>query len=95
MAPKNKSPMKKVERKKSVMDLAQKMKIIQLLESNEKIASIARKFLVNESTIRSIRKNKEKIKLSASKLGPNAKFCKISRDGNFFIPSVVYLNDFK
>lgn len=85
MAPKNKSPVKKAERTKNVMNLAQKMKVIQLLENNEKIATIARRFMVNESTIRSIRNNKEKIKQSASALGPNAKFCKISRDGNFLI----------
>ena len=60
MAPKNKSPLKKAERTKNVMNLAQKIKVIQLLENSEKIATIARRFVVNESTIRSIRSNKEK-----------------------------------
>lgn len=74
---------KKVSREKKVMDLATKLKIIELLEDNERYAIIARKFEVNESTIRSIRDNKAKIKESSSKLGAHAKFCKISRQGNF------------
>ena len=61
------------------MDLAQKMKILQLLDQGEKVSVIARRFVVNESTIRTILENKKKIIDSASKLGPNAKFGKISR----------------
>ena len=82
MAPMNKSPksgIKKKSRNKSVMDIAQKMKILELLESGEIIAAVARRFVVNESTIRSIKKNKDKIKASAGKLGPHAEFCKITR----------------
>ena len=80
MAPRKKSP-KKSLRGKCVMDIAQKMKIIQLLESGEKVAEVARRFIVNESIIRSIRDSKQKIRNSGSKLGPHAKFCKISRSG--------------
>lgn len=87
MAPKRKSPGKTL-RKKTVMDLAQKMTIIQLLQKGEKVAAIARRFVVNESTIRSIRDNKEKIRHSVEKLGPNAKFCKISRAGEYFIKTL-------
>ena len=59
MAPKqNSSKNKKSIKKKVVMDIAQKMKIIELLESGEKIASIARRFVVNESAVRTIRDNK-------------------------------------
>ena len=86
MAPKNKSPkVNKTIRKKAVMNIAQKMKILELLKSGEKIAAIARRFVVNESTIRSILDNKQKIRESAAKLGPYAKFRKIARAGiNFF-----------
>ena len=78
MAPKKKSPAKNM-RKKVVMDLAQKMKVIELLKNGEKVASIAKRFVVNESTIRWIRDNMEKIIGSASKLGAHAKCCKITR----------------
>ena len=79
MAPKENGPQKKSMRRKSVMDIAQKMKIIQLLESGEKVAAVAKRFVVNESTILPVRDNKQKIRESASKLGPHAKFCKITR----------------
>ena len=86
MAPKQNSPKnKKSIKKKVVMDIAQKMKIIELLESGEKIASIARRFVVNESTIRTIRDNKDKIRHSATQLGPHSKYCKISRSGSIIV----------
>ena len=81
MAPRENGSKQKPLRGKSVMDLAQKLKIIQLLEGGEKVAAVAKRFVVNESTIRSTRDNKQKIRDSASKLGPHAKFCKISRSG--------------
>ena len=45
MAPKENGPQKKSTRGKSVMDIAQKMKIIQLLESGEKVAAVAKRFV--------------------------------------------------
>ena len=63
------------------MDIAQKIKNLELLANREKIAAVARLFVVNESIIRTIRDDKEKIRNSASTLGPRAKFCKISRSG--------------
>ena len=88
MAPKQNSPKnKKSIKKRVVMDIAQKMKIIELLESGKKIASIARRFVVNESTIRTIRDNKDKIHHSATQLGPHSKFCKISRSGKYYCHS--------
>ena len=53
-----------------VIDIAQKMKIIEVLESEEKIDSIARRFVVNGSTVRTIRDNKDKIRHSATQLDP-------------------------
>lgn len=61
------------------MTIAEKLQILKLIEKGETIASIARKFKVNESTIRSIRDNKEKIKNSSANLGQHAKFVKIIR----------------
>ena len=55
---------KEVKRKKGVMDLTQKLKILDLLKQGEKIAKLARRFNINESTIRSIRDNEEKIRRS-------------------------------
>ena len=73
------------------MDVAQKMKIVELLESGEKIADIARRFVVNESTIRTIRDNREKIRKSALQLGPHSKLCKISRSGMHFYKITIAL----
>ena len=42
------------------MDLTQKLKILDLLLQEEKVATIARRYGVNESTIRSIRITKIK-----------------------------------
>ena len=67
------------------MNLATKLKILDLLESGEKIAAIARRFDVNESIIRSIRDNKNKIRESTSQLGSHAKFCKITSNGKIRI----------
>lgn len=78
MAPSNKN----TKRKKSVMDLGTKLKIIQLLKSGEKVAALARRYEVNESTVRSIPDNAKKIQGSAAQLGSHAKCAKISRGGN-------------
>lgn len=67
------------KREKKVMDLSQKLKILEMLKNKEKIAEIARKFKVNESTIRSIRNNTEKILESSKQLGVHAQALKISR----------------
>lgn len=62
-----------------MMDLGQKLKILEMLKNKEKIAEIARKFKVNESTIRSIRNNQEKILESSKRLGVHAQALKTSR----------------
>ena len=81
MAPNKNTQNSKIQKftLKAVMDIAQKIKILELLDNGEKIAAVARRFIVNESTIRTIRNNKNKIRDSAPKLAPHAKFCKISR----------------
>lgn len=43
------------KRDKKIMNLGQKLKITEMLENGEKVAQIARKFSINESTIPSIR----------------------------------------
>ena len=64
MSPSKKiSPKKKRDRK--VLDIGEKLKIINLLERKEQVAAVGRKFKINET----IRKNKENILKSASKLG--------------------------
>lgn len=83
MAPTSKKSLEKTpSRPKSVMNLASKLKILNLIEGGEKIAAIARKFCVNESTIRNIRDNKDKIRRSAAGLGQHAKCLKVVRREN-------------
>ncbi|XP_023315490.1 tigger transposable element-derived protein 1-like [Trichogramma pretiosum] len=79
MAPSNKNPIKK--REKKVMTLAEKLKILNALKAGDKVAEIARRLSVNESTIRSIRDNEKKIRESAAHLSLHAKCTKISRKG--------------
>ena len=57
MAPKkaNEKECTKQKRKKEVMDWAQKLKILDLLREGERGAALAKRYNVNESTIRSIR----------------------------------------
>ena len=81
MAPSNNPKSKVCKRKKDVMDLTQKLKILDLLRQGEKVATIARRYGVNELTIRSIRNNEDKIRKSFSNLGSSTKHCKISRGG--------------
>lgn len=64
------------------MNIGEKLKIIELLEKGETVASIARKFNVNESTIRTIRNNKNKIRESSSGIGAHAKLSKVIRNVN-------------
>ena len=84
---------KEVKRKKGVMDLTQKLKILDLLKQGEKIAKLARRFNINESTIRSIRDNEEKIWRSFGNLGSGAKYSKISRGGKIYITRFILLTD--
>ncbi|KAL7306176.1 hypothetical protein TKK_0001621 [Trichogramma kaykai] len=80
MAPNTKITHKKKERKP--MTLSDKIKVLDLLKNGEIVAAVARKFDVNESTIRTIRKNKEKIFQSVQQLGQYAKQVKTSRNVN-------------
>ena len=57
------------KRTKNIMSLADKLSIINALQGGEKVAYLARKYNVNESTIRSIRDNQKKIKESAANVG--------------------------
>ena len=70
------------KRTKNIMSLADKLSIINALQGGEKVAYLARKYNVNESTIRSIRDNQKKIEESAANVGIYSKVCKISRDSN-------------
>ena len=80
MAPKTKISPKKKERK--VLSIADKLKLLNLLENGEKVAAVARKFYINESSVRTIRDNRDKIRASATHLGPHAKLSKVTRNSN-------------
>ena len=71
----------KQKRKKELMYLAQKLKMLDLLRQGERVAALSKRYNVNESTIRSIRTNEEKIRKIFSNLGNNANYSKISRGG--------------
>ncbi|KAJ8678478.1 hypothetical protein QAD02_014265 [Eretmocerus hayati] len=73
----SKNPVKK--RAKKVMDIATKLKILDLLRDGEKISNLARRYEVNESTIPSIRDNQEAIRAASANLGVHGKFTKINR----------------
>ncbi|XP_058789583.1 tigger transposable element-derived protein 1-like [Phymastichus coffea] len=78
MAPTPKTPKTpKTPRSKKVMSLADKLKILNLIRDGEKIACIVKIFSVNESTIRSIRTNENKIRSSSEILGQHATSVKV------------------
>ena len=68
MAPLKKTPPKKSKSRK-VLTLGDKLKILELLEENQTVAAVARKFNINESTVRGIHDNKDKIRKSCSQVG--------------------------
>ena len=61
------------------MSIADKLKILSLIEKRENITTIARKYELNESTIRTIRNNKDCIQKSSVILGQHAKWVKVVR----------------
>ncbi|XP_058809920.1 tigger transposable element-derived protein 1-like [Phymastichus coffea] len=69
-----KTPLKK---NRKVMSLADKLKILNSLRDGDKVAAIARRFEVNESTIRTIRDSEAKIRESAQILGQHAQAAKV------------------
>ncbi|XP_023315527.1 tigger transposable element-derived protein 1-like [Trichogramma pretiosum] len=76
----SKTPLKTpCKRNRKVLNLADKMKIISLIDDGEKLAWIARRFDVNESTIQTIRDNASKIRESSKNLGQHAQFTKVAR----------------
>lgn len=81
MAPsKNKST--KITKKRQVLNIGDKVKIINPLESGEKVAAVGRKFGISESSVQTIRDNKEKILKSAADLGSHAHLSKVVRNPN-------------
>ena len=75
MAPKSKNSQNKKSR--NVLDIGVKLKILNLLESGERVTAVARKFKINGSTVRTIRDSKDKIRHSASTLGQFAHLSKV------------------
>ena len=80
MSPNKKLPLQKKGR--NVLNVADKIKIINLLENGKKVMAVARKLGINESSVRTIRPNKDKIRAAAALLGPYAKMTKITRNLN-------------
>lgn len=84
MSPKNKkSPRKESKRNKKIVNLASKLKFLDLLQTGEKVAAIARRFEINELTVRLIRDKEETIRKSSSNLEQlYAKFVKVVRQNH-------------
>ncbi|XP_058790941.1 tigger transposable element-derived protein 1-like [Phymastichus coffea] len=89
-----KTPLKK---NRKVMSLADKLKILNSLRDGDKVAAIARRFEVNESTIRTIRDSEAKIRESAQILGQHAQAAKVVRH-NFIEKAeemlMIWIQDF-
>ena len=76
------------------MNLADKLKILDLLKQGEKVGRIAQKFNVNESTIRSIRDNAAKICGSTKQLEAHAQALKITRSATLEkMEDMVWIQD--
>ena len=80
MAPNEKLPVQKKER--NILNVARKIKVIHLLENGEKVMAVAGKLGINESSFRTIRANKDKIRAAAALLGPYAKMTNITKNLN-------------
>ncbi|XP_006881963.1 PREDICTED: tigger transposable element-derived protein 1-like [Elephantulus edwardii] len=63
---------KKVKRVRKVMSLAKKMRVLEMLQNGESCTAVGRIFGVNESTIRTIKKNEKAIRGSASRGTPES-----------------------
>lgn len=60
-----------VKKAKKVLTLFEKNKILDCLDKKETVASVARKFNLNESSVRTIRQNKDKIRKSIASSVPS------------------------
>ena len=91
MAPKTNNTPKTNKKKRKVLNIAQKLEIVNLLENGEKVAAVARKFEVNESTIRTIRDNADNTKmLPLTIFEKNHKIYKNDVDEIFFVYKIRY-----
>lgn len=76
----NKKGVGTAKKSKKVLTLFEKNKILDCLDNKETVASVARKFNLNESSVRTIRQNKEKIRNSiASSVAKCAKTVSYTR----------------
>ncbi|XP_037368771.1 tigger transposable element-derived protein 1-like [Talpa occidentalis] len=62
----------RVKRVRKVMSIANKMRVLEMLDTGETNSSVGRFFGVNESTIRTIKKNEKAIRASASRGTPES-----------------------
>ncbi|KAL7297063.1 hypothetical protein TKK_0009489 [Trichogramma kaykai] len=81
MGPSKKSPAF-TKKSRKVQNIADKVKIINLLKQGEKVAAVGRKFQISESSVRAIRDNSEKILKSAADLGSHSHLTKVIRNLN-------------
>ncbi|KAL7294448.1 hypothetical protein TKK_0012444 [Trichogramma kaykai] len=81
MGPSKKSPAF-TKKSRKVQNIADKVKIINLLKQGEKVAAVGRKFQISESSVQAIRDNSEKILKSAADLGSHSHLTKVIRNLN-------------
>ncbi|XP_006875041.1 PREDICTED: tigger transposable element-derived protein 1-like [Chrysochloris asiatica] len=93
---------RRVKRSRKVMSLANKMRVLEMLDQGETNTAVGRFFGVNESTIRTIKKNAKAIRASASRGTPeslrksyitrNAELEKMERDLHLWLLKQKMLN---
>ncbi|KAF0746713.1 tigger transposable element-derived protein 1-like [Aphis craccivora] len=70
-----------MKRRRKVLTLVQKIEILDKIKSGDTVASLARKYEMNESSVREIRKNEVAIRRSVMESAPiSSKTCFITRD---------------
>lgn len=70
-----------LKRRRNVLTLVRKIEILDKIKSGDTVASLARKYEMNESSVREIKKNEVTIRRSVMKSAPfSSKTCFITRD---------------
>jgi len=70
-----------MKRRRKVLTLVQKIEILDKIKRGDTVASLARKYEMNESSVREIRKNEVTIRHSVMESAPiSSKTCFITRD---------------
>ena len=87
-----KKEMKRKKSYKKVMSIATKIEVLKFLDNGDKVSTLAKRYNVNESTVRSIRDKAKQIRETAANLGAQVKVTKIARKNNNILMMEDLLN---